>query len=487
MTGPATVTASWSAQYYLTVSSPYSTTSGAGWYNAGASAYAGVAAPVVTDGGGTHTLQGWSGGATGTSIVSNPITMSSPITATAVWTTTGGSSNGTTAYTVTLHGPYFEDGTAAAYNSVYCNIYYANGTIYPFIMNSSLGSVTNLTLTSTSSFVQLQWNASSTLNYTRIYRFITNTTSDEINIYIPKSTTPCYVYSFSITDFFGMTHPYLECRISPDGVNNYVVERADLSEGGTVAFIMVQYQMYSLTFVCDQGSFSQSFTAQLQGTPGQYPVSLNVLSGNFPVSNSTSGIFAEANRLNSTTISLSYLDSSNGTSWVYVKIYHKQGLLDITDYTVNSTGSTQLFIWQQANEGVNYYVYVESSSNGAVYSWTLTASTGIGLTNPFLGLLDFLGKTTPTLPYVSTGWPLGMTSAQIAQVIGACIVMLFLCVGSFRSAGACCIISWIIFGVLAVLGWFGAVTPYMVPQFALSGFFALIIAVDEGKSQVRET
>ena len=36
MTGPTTVTASWSVQYYLTVSSPYSTTSGEGWYNSGA-------------------------------------------------------------------------------------------------------------------------------------------------------------------------------------------------------------------------------------------------------------------------------------------------------------------------------------------------------------------------------------------------------------------------------------------------------------------
>ena len=43
MTGHTTVTAIWSAQYYLTVSSPYSTTSGEGWYNSGATAYAGVA------------------------------------------------------------------------------------------------------------------------------------------------------------------------------------------------------------------------------------------------------------------------------------------------------------------------------------------------------------------------------------------------------------------------------------------------------------
>lgn len=486
MTGPTTVTASWSVQYYLTVSSPYSTTSGEGWYNSGATAYAGVATSIVTDGGGTHTLLGWSGGATGTGILSNPITMNAPVTATAIWSTSGGGGSGPADYSVTLHGPYYEDGTAAAYESVYCNLYYANGTIYPFIMNSSLGEVTNLTLTSTSSFVQLQWNASSTLNYTRIYRFVADTTNDDVYIFIPKSTQPCYIYTFSIADFYGMSNPYLESRISPDGVNNYVVERADLSEGGTVAFVMTQYQMYSLSFVCDQGTYTQSFTAQVAGTPGQYAVSLNVLAGNFPSTNATTGFFLEATRLNSSTVTLSYIDSEANSSWVYIQIYHRAGSEDIVDYTVNSTGNVLLIVWDLAQEGVDYFVYVQSYSGGELHTWVLPTSRSYSDSNPFVGLLDFLGQPTGTLPYVQTGWPLGMTTGHIAQLIGAFFVMLFLCIGSFRSAGICCIVSWIIFGVLLFLGWMGAVTPYTIPMFAFSGFVAIFIALDEGKSTVRE-
>jgi hypothetical protein len=91
------------------------------------------------------------------------------------------------------------------------------------------------------------------------------------------------------------------------------------------------------------------------------------------------------------------------------------------------------------------------------------------------------------MPHVQTGWPQGMTSAQIGQIIGASIVMLFLCIGSFRSAGACCILSWIIFGILLYLGWLGAVSIYTIPQFALSGVIALLVHFSEAKDTVRES
>jgi hypothetical protein len=41
-------------------------------------------------------------------------------------------------------------------------------------------------------------------------------------------------------------------------------------------------------------------------------------------------------------------------------------------------------------------------------------------------------------------------------------------------------------GILIFMGWFGVVTPYTIPQFAISGFFSLIIVIDEAKSQARE-
>jgi hypothetical protein len=240
-----------------------------------------------------------------------------------------------------------------------------------------------------------------------------------------------------------------------------------------------QFQTYTLTVICDQGSYTQLFTAG-----NEFTVNIPVLAGVFPTSTSGLPTF-DAVRLNTSAIGLSYVDSSELTDWLYFTITHVSGSATITDYTYNSTGDTQTILWTGAESDKAYLVTVLAMINGTEYNWIVPVGQASG-DNPFLGILDWLGKDTPTLPYVHTGWPFGMSSGQIAQIIGACIVALFLCIGSFRSAGACCVLSWIMFGVLLYLGWFGIVTPYTIPQFAFSGFVALIIAIDEGKQTVRE-
>jgi hypothetical protein len=485
-----TVTATWSTQYYLTVSSAYGTTSGYGWYNSGSYTTASVSSSLIVDSTGTHTLQGWGGDANGGGITSNSILMSSSKNAVASWTTTGGSSGGSANYTVTLHGIYYDDSSYAQQENVKYTLTYANGTIFSAIMNSTAGNENVIVIHSTSPFVQLTWNASSTANYTRIYRFM-NTTNDDIRLYIVDPNLPSSIYSFSVTDFSSMKNPFLETSVSPDGNHTYVVERADLSDsGGTVTFVMNQNQIYTLTFIQDitpQLSFSQTFTASISGVPGTTPISLDVLAGDFPTSNGPIIMQANADRNGSNTIIVSYFDPSGNTSWVYVKIYHLQGSIQIIDYVVNSTGNSQSFLWQLADSKTSYLVNVQSYSGNQLYTWNLSAPASSGSSNPFLGLLDWLGQSVGTLPHVQTGWPTGMTSAQIGEIIAACIVMMFLCIGSFRSAGACCVLSWIIFGLMLWLGWMGVVSIYTIPQFAFSGFLAIVILLDEAKSQARET
>ena len=88
MSGPETAKASWQTQYLLTVTSTYGTTSGAGWYDSGLTAYASVASNIVSGGTGIqHVLTGWSGDSSGSGTTSNGITMNSPETATASWIT----------------------------------------------------------------------------------------------------------------------------------------------------------------------------------------------------------------------------------------------------------------------------------------------------------------------------------------------------------------------------------------------------------------
>ncbi len=87
MNNSITETTSWTTQYYLNVSSSYTSTNGSGWYNSGASTYAGLSSGIVSNGTGTqYVFSSWSTG--GTSYAqSNAINMSSPVTATASWQT----------------------------------------------------------------------------------------------------------------------------------------------------------------------------------------------------------------------------------------------------------------------------------------------------------------------------------------------------------------------------------------------------------------
>jgi hypothetical protein len=89
VTADTNITGNYKTQYYLTVSSLYSTTGGQGWYDNGTTAYATLNAGIVDHGNGTRRVfTNWNGDATGTNYAqSNPMTMSAAKTATANWKT----------------------------------------------------------------------------------------------------------------------------------------------------------------------------------------------------------------------------------------------------------------------------------------------------------------------------------------------------------------------------------------------------------------
>jgi PKD repeat protein len=84
-----TATAHYIIEYYLTVSSPFGTVGGEGWYLSGSTAYATLNTGVVDHGNGTRRVfTSWSGDASGTNYAqSNPIIMNGPKTAIAGWKT----------------------------------------------------------------------------------------------------------------------------------------------------------------------------------------------------------------------------------------------------------------------------------------------------------------------------------------------------------------------------------------------------------------
>jgi hypothetical protein len=83
---PSTVAWNWKTQFQLTVSSIYSSASGAGWYDIGSSTYASIAENTVSGNAGTRYLfTGWGGDASGSDLNSSLITMDGPKTAVANW------------------------------------------------------------------------------------------------------------------------------------------------------------------------------------------------------------------------------------------------------------------------------------------------------------------------------------------------------------------------------------------------------------------
>jgi hypothetical protein len=83
------VQATGSTNYYLKVTSAYGTTTGAGWYGDGTTAYAGLTSGTVPDGvGKQHVFTTWTWDASGTNYLqSNPITMDKAKEAIAQWKT----------------------------------------------------------------------------------------------------------------------------------------------------------------------------------------------------------------------------------------------------------------------------------------------------------------------------------------------------------------------------------------------------------------
>jgi hypothetical protein len=89
VTSPGNITGNYETQYYLTVTSPYGTPSGGGWYGSGATAYATLDTGLVDHGNGTRRVfTNWSSDASGTDYSSSdPITMDGVKAATATWET----------------------------------------------------------------------------------------------------------------------------------------------------------------------------------------------------------------------------------------------------------------------------------------------------------------------------------------------------------------------------------------------------------------
>ena len=369
-----------------------------------------------------------------------------------------------TYYNYTFTGPTY-DYSAVPYNgATTVTLTYANMSTYSFTLQATGYVADTKYISSTNRIIQAVWNAttSPSANLTRIYSYFQDTRDDNttLQVRVMDPTQAYYQYTFSIADFYGMTNPFLETILYNEGYT-YVVERQNLNIG-VVSFLMTQYTPYKLSFVCDQGTYTQDFT------PGStYAINLQVLSGFFP-STVTNDSLATATRSNATTLGITYFDPDSETDWLYVTISHQDGTYLIIDDSHNYTSSANSVtrILTVDNE-TDYYVQVLAYRYGGVIEWDFACPI-LHATNPFTGLLDFLGT-----------WPTGFDPAQI---FAATIIMCALGLGSFRSAGVSCVLAWIIAGIMLAIGWF----TISVPMLALAGVLSVLVVLTEGKETTRD-
>lgn len=366
--------------------------------------------------------------------------------------------------TYTFYGPYY-DNSAVANADVTITLFYANNSVYSFTLSGDGVTADSASIISTSELSKATWNASTVLNYTRVYDF-ESATDNTVYIHIPDTSLITYSYYFNIADFYGMTKAYLETQTSANGSTWVTVEKKIIDQG-TLTFVLTQYYDYTLmiTNIKESGSaeyYSLSFTPE-----NDLYIDLPVLSGSFAVAE-VQGAQATANRTSATNINLAYTDGDEITDWLYFLIYHEEGSFTIEDYELNLTDTDSYsFTWNQAESEFDYSALVQSSRAGYTYTWRF-ALPAAPESNPWAGKLDFLGS-----------WPTGFDPDQI---IAAGLCLLFLCIGSFKSAALSCALAWIVGGIFIAVGWWQPA----IPIWGLGGFLVFIIATEEGKQTVRE-
>jgi hypothetical protein len=355
-------------------------------------------------------------------------------------------------------GPFYESGTVGPNTTI--TVYYTSGLIEHHSLNGSLGVAQTITISPTLTPLYITWNVSST--YLRTYYFDPYLSAEETAIvFVPDVNVAILPYSFYVTDFYGMNTPYLSTSIIYNGTE-HVVERIVLNVN-PATFMMQQWYYYTLTYTCTQGTYSHGFHAESSFSQNE-----NILNGMFPAANYTTPLSAHATRYNSTRITATYQNTNATTDWLYFNITHRSGLSTILDYSSNVTSNSYTLNWDNAVADTSYIVSIQTSIGGVITEWRYPAATIPVSANPFSGMFSALGT-----------WPVGFDADQLPAAI---IILCVLAVFSYSSAGVGAVLSFIVGGVLIVLGWF---TPNL-QVFGFSGFIAIVLGFLDAKRTERE-
>lgn len=370
-----------------------------------------------------------------------------------------------------LAGPYYEDNGQVANRTVPVTVYYDNGETEQHLLNGTLGYATLIVLNPDLTPTYLSWPATDSLNYTRLY-YLTDTTHASIKIFVPNEDSTPQIYQFTISDYAGMSNPYITSGITVDGTLDnqfYIVERKPITVS-TVSFVMEQWHGYTIVFESDQGTYSQAFSAE-----NSFYTNLNAGPLLFSRPSLPTDYAAKGLLYNATTIQVWYADYDNITSSLNYTISSGSGNSLTVEYSLfiddfNSTYPSGLYsyYWTQRDSAVDYLVTVKAVRNGVDCYWSFAVSAD-SVPNPFDGLLDFLGDL-----------PNGVDASQV--VCGFIVVLGGLGVFSYYGSAAGCAFSWIMACILSVIGWY----IIGVPMLVFSAFITVLTFIEEGKKSARE-
>ena len=361
-------------------------------------------------------------------------------------------------YQYIIHGPYYENGIVANCTTS-LTLHRQTESPSNFVFDGTDGQEDTVTMQAERKAWFLTWNASA-YNVTRVY-YLTNAFVEEIWIYVSHPDTPIYLYTFTITDFAGVTNAYLETIINVNGQNR-VVERHRLDMLGPVPFWMYWANRYDLRLICDQGSYTWGgFIALTENNQN-----LIITKDMFPTSYLGMNVTVKALRMNSTWIQTNYTDAQTKTSWVKVDIQYRQGYGWTTVYTINNTGNTHKIDWFLADGKTDYVVKVTALRNGDLKTWSFNCPKLGVPENPFEGLFESLGN-----------WPI-----PPSQIAGLFIVLAVFAVFSYAYMPLGCVLGVLTAMFLTYIGWLQISWSLL----DLSMVIAIFAVVSQAKKWERE-
>ena len=365
----------------------------------------------------------------------------------------------TVGYRYIVYGPFYETG-AVANCTASVTLFRQTESPYNFVLDGTDGDADNVTIETESQGWFFQWNVSF-YNATRVY-YLTDAFFEELWIFVTDPEQSFYVYSFTVTDFAGVTNAYLETIINMAGQNR-VVEKFKLDLLGPVPFVMQWANRYDLRLICDQGCYTWGGFIAL----GEYSQNLVITRDMFPVAPPGTQVYVNATRMNSSWIQVKYSDAQTETSWVSVDIQYKQGLTWYSaNVLYNETGNVHTYNWYGALAKTDYVVKVSALRNGSVKKWSFSCPKPAVTENPFDGLFEALGD-----------WPI-----PASQIIGLFIVLAVFAIFSYAYMPLGCVLGVLTAMFLTYIGWLQISWGLL----GLGMVIAVFVAISEGKKKEKE-